>query len=178
METTTPQGTPETAAPAGDVGPTFPPGTKLREFETIFLVRPDATEEQVDRLRERMRALVARDGGKVIKFTTWGRKKTQYAVQKQPRAVYVHMDYLGPGALVAEVERNLRMIDDVLRYQTVKLANETDANRPVEQDVKLAGDADQDRPPREERERRDDFASAERPGAEERETEEEDEESA
>jgi hypothetical protein len=59
------------------------------------------------------------------------------------------------------------MFDDVVRYQTIKIAEETDANRPVEQDTKLAGDADQpERPPREERDRsRDDFSAG---GAEER----------
>jgi small subunit ribosomal protein S6 len=104
-----------------------------------------------------MRGLVAREGGKVIKFTTWGKKKVQYEVKKQNRAIFIHMLYLGGSAIVKEIERNLRIMDDVMRIQTVKVADETDANRPVEQDVKLAGDAEQDRPFREERERRDDM---------------------
>lgn len=149
--------------------PTFPEGTKLREYETIYLCRPEMTDEAVDRLKERMRGIVAREGGKVIKFTIWGKKKTQFEIAKQNRAVYVHMLYLGGSKLVAEVERNLRMFDDVVRQQTIKLAEETDANRPVEQDVKLAGDVDQlDRPPREDRgERRDDADQAD--GGDERE---------
>jgi len=74
----------------------------------------------------------------------------------------VHVLYLGGSKLVAEIERNLRMFDDVVRYQSIKLADETDASKPVEQDVKLAGDVDQpERPAREDRERdrdrRDDF---------------------
>jgi len=147
------------AAPPVDQGPVFKPGTKLREYETVFLLRPDMPEDQADKVRERFRGIVAREGGKVVKFTTWGRKKVQYEVKKQNRAVFVHMLYLGPSAIVKEIERNLRLMDDVLRYQTVKLAEETDANRPVEQDVKLAGDAEQDRPFREERpERREEAA--------------------
>lgn len=145
------------ATPAPPEAPTFPEGTKLREFETIYLLKADLTAEVVDRLKERVRGIIAREGGKVIKFTTWGKKKLQYEIGKQPRAIFVHVLYLGPAALVAELERNLRMFDDVVRYQTVKLADETDANRPVEQDVVLAGDVDQpERAPREERERRDD----------------------
>lgn len=146
----------QTQAETSVAAPTFPEGTKLREYETIYLCRPEMTDDAVDRLKERMRGIVAREGGKVIKFTVWGKKKTQFEIAKQSRAIYVHMLYLGGSKLVAEVERNLRMFDDVVRQQTIKLSEETDANRPVEQDVKLAGDVDQlDRPPREERERRD-----------------------
>jgi small subunit ribosomal protein S6 len=158
METTT-QPTPaaETAAPVP--GPSFPEGTKLREYETIYLMKPDLGDEPVEKLKERLRSLIHRDGGKVIKFSIWGKKKTHFEMGKQNRAIYTHVLYLGPSKLVAEVERNLRMFDDVVRYQTIKLADETDASKPVEADTKLAGDADQvERPPREERgDRRDDF---------------------
>jgi len=158
--TTEAQGTPETApaAPPVDV-PTFPEGTKLREYETIYALKPDLADDAVEKFKERIRALIHRDGGKVIKFAIWGKKKTQFEVQKQTRAIYTHVHYLGPSALVAEVERNLRNDENLIRYQTVKIAEETDASKPVEPDTKLAGDADQpERPPREERERRDDYS--------------------
>jgi small subunit ribosomal protein S6 len=155
--TSVPEGAVATPAPV-DV-PTFPEGTKLREYETIYAMKPDLGDDVVEKFKERIRALVTREGGKVIKFAIWGKKKTHYEIAKATRAIYTHVHYLGPAKIVAEVERNLRMVDDVVRYQTVKIAEETDANRPVEQDIKLAGDVDQpERPPREERERvRDDF---------------------
>ncbi len=138
--------------------PTFPEGTKLREYETIFALKPDLGDEAVERFKERIRSLIHREGGKVIKVTIWGKKKTQFELAKQTRAIYLHFHFLGGSKLVAEVERNLRMFDDVVRYQSVKLADETDASKPVEQDVKLAGDVDQlERPPREDRMGRDDF---------------------
>src|SRR5690606_41009520 len=49
----------------------------LREYETIYLLRQDLTPEQVDRIKERLRAIVDREGGRVIRFTTWGKKKTR-----------------------------------------------------------------------------------------------------
>jgi small subunit ribosomal protein S6 len=160
----------ETAPPSDFVVPTFPPGTKLREYETIYAVKPDLADEVVEKLKERLRGLITREGGKVIRFAIWGKKKTQYEVAKASRAIYVHVHYLGPSKIVAEVERNLRMFDDVVRYQTVKIADETDAAKPVEQDIKLAGDADQpERPPRDDRPPREDFGEApEREHAEER----------
>ena len=67
-------------------------------------------------VKERVRGIVNREGGKVIRFTVWGKKKTMYPIAKQPRAIYVHAHYLGGTHLVAEVERNLRNLDEVTRY--------------------------------------------------------------
>src|SRR3954465_15858112 len=83
------------------------PGTKLREYETIFLVRPDLAEDLVDKIVERMRGIVHRDGGKVIKVENWGKKKTAYEVKKNLRAIFVRFLYLGDTRSVAEFERNL-----------------------------------------------------------------------
>jgi small subunit ribosomal protein S6 len=126
-------------------GPTPPPahaaGTRLREYETIFLVRPDLAEDLVDKTVERLRGVINREGGKVIKVINMGKKKTAFEVKKHPRAIFIQMQYLGDSKMVAEVERNLRMTDDVLKYQTVKLAEDVDPNtRQVEVDVKLPGD--------------------------------------
>ncbi len=121
--------------------PQHAPGTKLREYETIFLVRPDLAEDLVDKIVERMRGIVHRDGGKVIKVENWGKKKTAYEVKKNLRAIYIRFLYLGETKQVAEFERNLRMTDDVLKYQSVKIADDVDAaSRAVEADVKLPGD--------------------------------------
>src|SRR5439155_10541966 len=140
----------ETPAVGGP--PQYAPGTKLREYETIFLVRPDLAEDLVDKIVDRMRGIVHRDGGKVIKVENWGKKKTAYEVKKNLRAIFIRFLYLGDVKAVAEFERNLRMTDDVLKYQSVKIADDVDVNaRAVEADVKLPGDsAMPERTPREE----------------------------
>ncbi|MEN9800859.1 MAG: hypothetical protein RL653_4556, partial [Pseudomonadota bacterium] len=119
----------------------------LREYETVFLVKPELTDDNVDKLKERVRGIINREGGKALKFTIWGKKRTTYPVAKQPRAIYVHAHYLGGSPLVAEVERNLRNIDEVTRFLSIKIAEDVDPeSRAVEQDVKLAGDVDDNRP--------------------------------
>lgn len=124
---------------------------RLREYETLFLVKADVSDEGIERIKERIRGAVAREGGKVIKFTNWGKKKTSFAVAKQLRAVYVHADYLGKPGIVAEVERNLTITEDVTKFISRHLADDIDPEtRPVEPDAKLAGDADER--PRPERE--------------------------
>lgn len=119
----------------------------LREYETVFLVKPDVTDDSVDKLKERVRVIVNRDGGKMLRFTIWGKKKTMYPIAKQPRAIYIHASYLGQSGMVAEVERNLRNIDEVSRYMSKKVLDEVDPeSRPVLEDVKLAGDVDDNKP--------------------------------
>ena len=80
----------------------------------------------MDKVKEKVRGIVSREGGKLIRFTVWGKKKTMYPVDRQPRAIYVHASYLGPSQLVAEVERNLRNLDEVSRYLSVKVAQSID----------------------------------------------------
>ena len=126
-------------------------GVKLREYESIFLLRPDLAEDLVDKIVERMRGIVHRDGGKVIKVENWGKKKTSYEVKKNLLAIFIRFLYLGDTKAVAEFERNLRMTDDVLKYQSVKVSEEVEAaSRAVEADVKLPGDPEMpERAPRE-----------------------------
>jgi small subunit ribosomal protein S6 len=116
----------------------------LREYETVFLVKPELTDDNVDQVKEKVRGIVDREGGRVVRFTIWGKKKTMYPIAKQTRAIYVHAHYLGGTALVAEVERNLRNFDEVTRFLSLKLADQVDpATKPTLEDVKLSGDIDE-----------------------------------
>ncbi len=127
--------------------------SRLREYETIFLVKPELPDEGVERLKDRVREIVNREGGKLIRFTVWGKKRTMYPVAKQPRALYVHSLYLGGSNLVAEIERNLRNLDEVTRYLSVRVARDVDPeSRPALEDVKLVGDVEDGKPPAPERE--------------------------
>jgi small subunit ribosomal protein S6 len=116
----------------------------VREYETVFLVKPELTDDNVDQVKERVRGIVDREGGRVIRFTVWGKKKTMYPIAKQARAIYVHAHYLGNTKLVAEIERNLRNFDEVTRFLSLKLADMVDpASKPTLEDVKMAGDVDE-----------------------------------
>lgn len=120
---------------------------RVREYETVLLVKPDLTDDAVDKLKERLRGIVNRDGGKFLRFTTWGKKRTMFLVDKQPRAIYLHAHYLGGSNAVAELERNMRNFDEVTRFMTKRLADGVDpSTKPVLEDVKLQGDTDDNKP--------------------------------
>ena len=116
----------------------------LREYETIYLLPSDITDEAADKLAERLRELVSKSGGRVIKFINWGRRKTAFDVRHQPRALYLQMSYLGLGQTVSEVERNLRNMEEVEKFITTLVNPLVDpAARPTEPDVKLSSEVEE-----------------------------------
>ena len=92
-----------------------------REYETIYVLRQDVDPDAADKVASRVADVVTRENGKLVKVETWGRRKLAYVVAKQRRGVYFYLKYLGGGAVVTELERNLRMLDTVLKFQTVLL---------------------------------------------------------
>jgi small subunit ribosomal protein S6 len=119
----------------------------VREYETIYLLKADTPDDQVDEIKERLRAVVTREGGKVIRFTNQGKRKTAFPIAKNPRAVFMHCLYVGDPGLVGEFERNLKMIDTITKFQSVRLADGVDFEaRQVEQDVKVAPVEEEGRP--------------------------------
>jgi small subunit ribosomal protein S6 len=95
-----------------------------REYETIFILRAEASRESSESISTRLTDVVTREGGKLTRIENWGRRRLAYPIGKQKRGVYVYFKYIGRGGLVSEFERNLRMLDDVVKYQTVKLREE------------------------------------------------------
>jgi small subunit ribosomal protein S6 len=125
--------------------------SRAREYETIYLLKAETPDDQVEEIKERLRGVVSREGGKVIRFTNQGKRKTAFPVAKNTKALYMHCLYLGRPGLVTELERNLKMIDSVTKFQSVKLADDVDMDaRQVEADVKIAPVEDEPKP-REER---------------------------
>jgi small subunit ribosomal protein S6 len=100
---------------------------RVREYETIYVLRPDVAREGQERIAARITEVVARENGKLTTLENWGRRQLAYTVSKFRRGVYVYVRYLGGGVLVNEVERNLRMLkEDVLKFQTVQVAQDID----------------------------------------------------
>jgi small subunit ribosomal protein S6 len=98
----------------------------LREYETIYVLRSDVARESAEKIAQRVAEIVDREGGKLTLVETWGRRLLAYPVAKSRRGVYVCLKYVGGGTLVAELERNFRMLDDVIKHMTVLVNKEID----------------------------------------------------
>ncbi len=101
------------------------PGTQ-REFETIFILRPDTNQDGIQLVNTRVRAVIDQMGGRLLKLDNWGKRKLAYEVKKQLKGIYLYWQYLGTPGVVEEIERNLRMLDSVIRYYTVKIDQDVD----------------------------------------------------
>ncbi len=99
---------------------------KSKEYETIYVLRPDVDADTADKVQGRVAEVVARDAGKLVKVEAWGRRKLAYPVAKQKKGVYVYVKYVGRGGLVQELERNLKLQDAVLKFQTIQTADDVD----------------------------------------------------
>ncbi len=97
-----------------------------REYETIFILRPDTANEAISQVNARLRGIVDQMGGKVLKLDNWGKRKLAYEVRKQLKGIYLYWQYLATSGVVEEIERNLRMLDSVIRYYTVKVDADID----------------------------------------------------
>ena len=108
------------------------PGTS-REYETIFILRADTANETIATVNARLKGIVEGLGGKILKCDNWGKRKLAYEVQKQLKGIYLYWQYLATSGTVEEFERNLRMLDSVIRYYTVKIDTDVDVGaRPTD----------------------------------------------
>lgn len=101
---------------------------KSKEYETIYILRSDVDADTADKVQGRVAEVVGRDNGKLIKVESWGRRKLAYPVAKQKKGVYIYVKYIGRGGLVQELERNLKLQDTVLKFQTVLTNDEIDVD--------------------------------------------------
>jgi len=93
----------------------------VKRYETIFITHPELSEEDHAELEKKLRSVVATWKGDVIKLEDWGPKKLGYEIHKNSRGRYFLLEYLAAADLVRELERNLRLNDRVLKFQTVKV---------------------------------------------------------
>src|SRR5437879_4327018 len=108
------------------------PGTK-REYETIFILRAETGNDGIAQVNQRVRGIIDQMGGKLLKLDNWGKRKLAYEVKKQLKGIYLYWQYLGTSGLVQELERNLRMLDSVVRYYTTMVDQDIDPNaRPTD----------------------------------------------
>ncbi len=99
----------------------------MRRYETVFVLRPDLGDAQIKETIKRFEGIVAASGGELIEADEWGFRELAYRLRGERRGYYVRFDYGGSGATTAEVERNLKLTDGVLRYLSVLVDHEVDA---------------------------------------------------
>ncbi len=118
-------------------------------YENIFIARQDISTAQVEALADTFANLVAENGGKIEKREYWGLRNLSYRMKKNRKGHYVLFNLDAPAAAVSELERNMRINEDVLRYLTIRVeALETEPSAMMQSRNRDERDRDRDRGPR------------------------------
>ena len=95
-----------------------------RAYEVMFIVRPDMPEEEQERLITTLESNVTNSGGTVKNLERMGKRRMAYVVRKFQDGIYILMTLEGPGAMVHELERRLRVTEPVIKFITVRVDEE------------------------------------------------------
>ena len=90
-------------------------------YECVFIARPDISTQQVDGLTEQFSGILAENGGKVAGTEYWGLKNLAYRIKKNRKGHYVMMNLDTPPAALLEMERNMRLNEDIIRMLTIRV---------------------------------------------------------
>ena len=95
-----------------------------RQYELVYILPPETTEQQVTELHEQIAQVVSRMNGRIEKTENWGRKRLAYEIQRHKEGVYVLQVIEGSGELMKELDRRLRVMDIVIRHIVVRVDQE------------------------------------------------------
>jgi small subunit ribosomal protein S6 len=93
----------------------------MRKYETIFILDPDLEDEQTQSTVEKVKGIITQSNGEVIKVEDWGKRKLAYTVKKKAKGHYILIHFSGSPILLSELERNFRVMDAVIKFQSVRL---------------------------------------------------------
>lgn len=112
----------------------------MRRYDVVFIALSNLPDTEISEMIERYQNMVTERKGLIIKIEKWGKRKLAYDIKKQNMGFYVLFDFAGNSAIVDEVERNLKIDDKILKFLTVKTAEEITAEE-VEQIIAAAAKA-------------------------------------
>ncbi len=108
-----------------------------REYEIIFVVRPDVADDDLVTIRNRASTIIEDRTGTILKNEDWGKRKLAYEIQKCNKGHFFLFNFLGGPEMVAELERTLRIDDQILRFLSVKIADRVEIQaRIVEEEAR------------------------------------------
>ena len=93
---------------------------KIQAYESMVILGPGLTKEEADKLIDKYADVIKAQGGEVSKIDRMGKRKIAYEMKKQAEGTYALIVFTGNGDAVAELERQMRLNDDVLKFQTLR----------------------------------------------------------
>lgn len=119
----------------------------MRRYETILITHVDLSEDELSSLITRYGSIVTGQKGILAKVERWGKRRLTYLIKKQARGFYILLDYAGVGAVVNELERNLKIDDKILKFMTIVKADKVDPEALEKEIADAAGKSEKKEAP-------------------------------
>lgn len=92
----------------------------MRQYETMFILRPEFDKETSQEVAARYIAIITNNGGTVDKISEWGKRRLAYEVKKYREGIYVLVNFTAEADVEKELERNFKISEDVIRYMIIR----------------------------------------------------------
>ena len=102
---------------------------KYRKYELIYLIQPEATEDERQKVHDRVEAVINEGDAWLLSREDWGKRKLAYEIRKQNKAYYTYATLIAAPGITTEIERILRMLDHCIRFMTIKLEDNIPEDR-------------------------------------------------
>ena len=102
----------------------------MRKYETIFILQPELSEDDIKSVTTKAQDVISSYKGECFRLDDWGIRKLAYPIKKSARGRYYYLRFDGDSALIAELERRLRLDDKVLRYQSINITDLPERTAP------------------------------------------------
>jgi small subunit ribosomal protein S6 len=99
----------------------------MQLYESIFIIRPSLSDDDTNKLIEKMKGLVEKAGAAILILENWGKKKLAYEIKRERRGTFVYLHFRSAGTVVDELERAYRLEDSVLKFLTIRVEHEQPA---------------------------------------------------
>jgi small subunit ribosomal protein S6 len=103
-----------------------------QSYEMMYILRPDLSEEQVQAAIDKYKNFIAEQGAEDIQIQNRGKRRLAYPIKKHLDGIYIQMNYQADGKQVAPLERAMRLSEEVIRYLTIKLKQQSSVTEPSE----------------------------------------------
>ena len=102
----------------------------MRKYETIFILQPELSEDEIKSVTAKAKDVISSYKGDCLRMDDWGIRKLAYPIKKCARGRYYYLRFDGESALIAELERRLRLDEKVLRYQSINITDLPERTAP------------------------------------------------
>jgi len=120
----------------------------MKYYETLYIVNPDLPGETYQQVLGKFNGLVESSRGVIIKVDEWGNRPLAYPVKKFEKGAFVLLQYCGDAGITNALERDLRLDDRVIKYQTVKISDHADAEALKRQAEEVTAKPAESAPPK------------------------------